>query len=211
MRRIVLPGEAVGKKVAAAGVFTEGEDSYASVYGMMDEREGIVRIVPLRGKYYPVRDDMVIGVVSDVKFGGCTVDINSPYSAFMPAEEEEFNYRDVVLAKIERVEETRNAVLGGARLLRGGELIEVSPVKVPRVIGKKGSMLAMITDATKCDVIVGRNGRICLKGGNLLLAQAALLKIEDEAHTTGLTDRIKRFLEAEAGQQATAGVTPQGP
>lgn len=200
MRKIVVPGEAVGKKVSAMGVFTEGEDSFASTYGMLDEREGSVRIVPLHGKYYPVRDDMIIGVVSDVKFGGCTVDINSPYNAFMPAEGDEFNHRDVVLARIERVEETRNGVLGGARILRGGELIEISPVKIPRVIGKKGSMLAMIKDATKCDVVVGRNGRIWLKGGNLAVAQAAILKIEDEAHTPGLTDRIKGFLETETGQ-----------
>jgi exosome complex RNA-binding protein Rrp4 len=39
------------------------------------------------------------------------------------------------------------------------------------------------------------NGLIWLKDGNIALATEALLKVEREAHLSGLTDTIKNFLE----------------
>ncbi|MEK6946627.1 MAG: KH domain-containing protein, partial [Nanoarchaeota archaeon] len=85
----------------------------------------------------------------------------------------------------------------GLRKLKGGRIIEVDANKVPRIIGKQGSMVVMIKEATQCNIIVGQNGLIWIDGGpmNELLAIQAIRKISAESHTTGLTDKIKGFLE----------------
>jgi exosome complex component RRP4 len=47
-------------------------------------------------------------------------------------------------------------------------------------------------------MIVGQNGCIWFKGNNFedeFLVLQAIEKIDREAHTTGLTDRVKEFLE----------------
>jgi len=73
--------------------------------------------------------------------------------------------------------------------------MEIMPVRIPRVIGKKNSMVNMLEEKTKCDLFVGRNGRIWMRGEKIDLLKKAILKIEKEAHTSGLTERIKEFLE----------------
>ncbi|MEM4767302.1 MAG: KH domain-containing protein, partial [Ignisphaera sp.] len=81
--------------------------------------------------------------------------------------------------------------------ITSGSLVEIEPCKVARVIGKKKSMLNMLIEQTKCEIFVGNNGRILLKCPNLELEYIAILaikKIENEAHTTGLTERIKDFV-----------------
>ena len=85
----------------------------------------------------------------------------------------------------------------GLRKLKGGRIIEVNPHKVPRIIGKQGSMVMMIKDATKCNITVGQNGLIWIDGEpmNELLALQTIRKIEKESHMSGLTDKIKEYLE----------------
>lgn len=61
-------------------------------------------------------------------------------------------------------------------------------------------MLDMMRDATKSEIFIGKNGRIWISGGNSVLAARAILKIEKEAHTTGLTERISAFLKEEANK-----------
>lgn len=193
MRKIVVPGEKITGKVLA-NVYREGDENYSMVLGLLDKEDDIGRIIQLGGKYLPNEGDYVVGVVVDVKFGGYTVEINSPYSAFLPSQRE-YDYFDVVSAKIQEVDEVKNVVLGEERKLIEGETIEISPVKVPRVIGKKGSMLALLREKTGCDIFVGKNGRIWIRGEKAIKAKQTILKIEAEAHSDGLTDRIKEFLE----------------
>ena len=97
--------------------------------------------------------------------------------------------------KVANVDEVKNALLAEPRKLIGGEIIEVEPVKIPRIIGRNSSMVSMIKQYTKCEVTVGKNGRIHLKGGDSAKALSAIVKICKESHTSGLTDRIKQYLE----------------
>ena len=85
----------------------------------------------------------------------------------------------------------------GLRKLKGGRIVEVASNKVPRIIGKQGSMVSMIKDATGCNISVGQNGIIWIDGSpeGELLAIMAIRKIEEESHLSGLTDKIKGFLE----------------
>jgi exosome complex component RRP4 len=77
--------------------------------------------------------------------------------------------------------------------------VDISHTRVPRLIGKGGSMIGMLKKEVNCDIFVGQNGRIWINGGEkeMDLAQKTILLIEKEAHTNGLTDRIVDFLKLE--------------
>src|SRR5208282_4020965 len=106
-----------------------------------------------------------------------------------------FEPGDVVEARIKEVENRKTIILGEAKLLEGGRIIRVKPKKVLRVIGKKNTMINQIKETTKTDIVVGLNGIIWLRGGDIELAEDAIFKIEREAHVSGLTEMIKRYLE----------------
>ena len=67
---------------------------------------------------------------------------------------------------------------------------------MPRLIGKKGSMINMIKDKTGCKIVVGQNGLVWVKGKQEMeqIVKDTIKLIEKEAHTSGLTDRIKNRL-----------------
>jgi exosome complex component RRP4 len=81
-----------------------------------------------------------------------------------------------------------------ARKLFGGITIKITPYKVARVIGKGGSMIELIKKKTGSEIYVGQNGVIWIKGGNKEKAIEAILTIEKEAHTVGLTEKIAKML-----------------
>jgi len=193
-KKIVIPGEEIQGRIRN-NVFEEKGKRYSTVYGLLYSDGDYSRIVPLKGKYIPRREDYIVGIVTDIKFGGYTVEINSPYSSFLPSQRE-YDYGDVLFAKVSNVNEVKNVSLIGDRKLYEGDLIEISSAKVARVIGRKNSMLDLLKDKTGCDIFVGRNGRIWLRGENAAKAEEAILMIEKEAHTDGLTEKITKFLEA---------------
>ncbi len=196
-RRILLPGDLVSSTPKRLeGCFVEKGNTFASVVSIQVGE----RVIPLKGFYVPHYGDYVIGIVKDVRFNGYEVEINSPYDGQLSSRDlrEEYKIGDVVSAKIASVNEVNEAELVDSRRLWGGELMDVEHVKVPRVIGRNASMLSMLKEYTKTDILVGKNGRIYLRGGDAALASLAILKICREAHTSGLTDRIKAFLVEQA-------------
>jgi len=193
MKQIIVPGEKIEGKVNRH-FYRRGEEKFSTLYGILSEKEGFSKIVPLKGKYFPLEGDFVVGIVVEVKYNGCFVDINSPYSGFLMTRNS-YEHGDVLIAKVIKVDEVKKVLLGEDRKLIGGNLIEILPVKVPRVIGKKNSMLDLIREKTGSNVFVGRNGRIWIKGGSIAKAEEAIFRIEREAHTTGLTERITKMLE----------------
>lgn len=199
MSELVLPGTfVVDKPMRVEGTFVEKNKTFTSVIGML--RDG--RVIPLKGYYVPRLGDYVIGVVSEIRFSGFEVDLNSPYPGNISARDtrEAFEVGDVVSAKVRAVTEVNKSDLIEPRKFWGGRLMEVESVKVPRLIGRNGSMLDMLKTYCKCDVFVGKNGRAYLKGGNVALAEMAVLKISRESHLRGLTDRMKHFLEKESSK-----------
>ncbi|MEM3400140.1 MAG: exosome complex protein Rrp4 [Candidatus Micrarchaeia archaeon] len=192
--RFVVPGELVFEEERLTpNTYKRNGKTYASIVGIFDG----AKVVPLSGPYVPSIGDYVVGIIEDVKFVGYDVNINSPYTGFLHSKEssQEFELGMIIGAKVLSVDEVKSAILGSPSLLRGGSIIEISSAKIPRVIGKKNSMINMIRDMTGCDIVVGRNGRVWIKGEKSGLATLAILKIEREAHTSGLTDRVRRLLE----------------
>jgi exosome complex component RRP4 len=70
------------------------------------------------------------------------------------------------------------------------------------VIGKNGSMIQMLKNMTGCRIYVGQNGRIWVDGEleNIVRAVKAITTIEEEAHSMGLTEKIKKLLEEDSGK-----------
>ena len=85
----------------------------------------------------------------------------------------------------------------GTRKLREGIILHITPTKVARVIGKGGSMINLLKEKTGCEILVGQNGRVWIRGKNKHKVVEAILMIERESHTYGLTEKVRRFLEGE--------------
>jgi exosome complex component RRP4 len=131
-------------------------------------------------------------------------------SEFIPKGADLTRYLDVgdyIIAKITNVTSQILVDLTmkgpGLKKLPSGRILEVNTNKVPRIIGKQGSMVGMIKQATDCRILVGQNGLIWIQGepSGELIAVKAIRKIEQESHISGLTDRIKDFLEKETGKK----------
>ncbi|ADP77622.1 ribosomal RNA-processing protein RRP4 [Methanothermus fervidus DSM 2088] len=211
-RDIVVPGEKLAGNdyIAGRGTFIEEDKIYSSVVGLVSIKGKRIEVIPLQGKYIPKKNDSVIGKVVDVKFARWIVDIRSPYSAILPVSEvidkgkknleEIFGIGDTLFLKIIEVDEVKKVKLGlhegGPIKLEGGTLAYITPSKVPRVIGRKGSMIKMLKKLTNCEILLGQNGVIWVKGDKKMeeIVKRALEMIDREAHTSGLTDRVKEFI-----------------
>ncbi|MEM1551996.1 MAG: exosome complex RNA-binding protein Rrp4 [Candidatus Bathyarchaeia archaeon] len=219
-RQIATPGDllAEGDYIAGENTYKEGNRIYAARIGLVEYEDKKVSVVALRAFYIPRVGDTVIGTVVEVGFSGWTVDINAPYLAILRASDvlnrpfkpqkndltEVLDVGDLVVAKIVSYDRTHNPQLSvdepGLGKITRGQIVKITPTKIPRVIGKKGSMISMIKQETGCHIILGHNGIILITGKSLEdeeLAMMAIHKIEEESHTTGLTDRILQMIKKE--------------
>ncbi len=219
-RQLVTPGDLVaeGNYLAGENTFKENEKLYATRVGLVEYDERKVSVVALKAFYIPTIGDTIIGKVTDVTMGGWILDINAPYPALLRASDVmERSYRpqkdelssifdvgDLVIAKIVSYDRTRDPLLTvrepGLGKISRGQILEITPTKIPRIIGRKGSMISVIKRETGCHILLGQNGLVLISGKNLddeQLAVMAIHKIENESHTSGLTDRVTEMLKKE--------------
>ncbi len=198
MKKIVVPGEVITEQRKRTGehAYSSSGKIYSDVIGITDNESMTASVVPLKGFYVPKTGDIVIGLVVSELFSGFLVDIGSFSLSFMSKDgvREPLKKKSIVSVKILRVNEVNDADLSEPRVFYGGEILNISPVKIPRVIGKNGSMLEVLKRGTNCNIMVGRNGRIWAKGGNVELLLKAIKIIEEEAHLPNLTNKITEFL-----------------
>jgi len=203
-KSISVPGEtlAVGMDILpGTGAYRDGEKIVAKRLGLVTIDGRTIKLIPLSGRYIPKTGDTVICKVIDVGFNGWRLDTNSAYSAMLSMKDatsdfiarganltQYYDLGDHIVCKIVNVTSQK---------LIDVTIIEVDPNKVPRIIGKQGSMVMMVKDATRCNISVGQNGLIWIDGEPVdeLLAIQTIRKIERESHMSGLTDKIKEFLE----------------
>lgn len=220
MYKVVIPGDFISEEVdrAAEGTYVESGKVYSMRYGIVDEKDGI-KVVPLSGKYVPKKGDVVIGKIIEISFPYWIVDIASPYkarlhvSAFAEDKRVEFgdmdrylNLGDLIVGKVMNVDVTMAIELAlqkDFKIEEGGRLVEISPTKVPRIIGRKGSMIKILKEKCNCFIFIAKNGRIWIKGmeEDMNMVMEMVLKIANEAHTSGLTDRIAYFLDSFKGDK----------
>lgn len=213
---IVVPGETIATGMSflpGKGTYRDNDTIRAQQLGMISVDGKVVKIIPLSGRYEPKIKDRVIGQVTDVLMSGWRVGINSAYEAVMTLKDatsefiprgadltQYFNIGDYIMCQIVNVTSQKLVDVSlkgpGLKKLKGGRTINVTPQKVPRIIGKDGSMISTIKKATGCDIVVGQNGVVWLNGepeGEVKAVQAIRM-IEEEAHLGGLTDRVSEFL-----------------
>jgi len=219
-RQLVTPGDLLAEDdyIAGDNTYKDNNKIYASRVGLVDYEVRKVYVVALKAFYIPSAGDTVIGKVVEVSTGGWMVDINAPYLAMLRASDvmdrpfrprtsdlpSIFDVGDLIIAKIVAYDRTSDPLLtvrepGLGKIMRG-QLVEITPTKIPRVIGSKGSMISMIKEETACQITVGQNGLILISGKtpeDERLAVMAIHKIEEESHTSGLTDRVTEMLRKE--------------
>ena len=219
--RHVIPGEVIttGSYRSEQNTFAEGEKIISSIIGLSDIRDGSVRVIPLTGGYLPEDDDLVIGKIVSHSAMSWQVDINSCYEGMLPASDvfgrdfsshsddltSKLDNGDLIAARIVNSDKTRDPLLtiSGRELgkIDSGELMYLSPSKVPRLIGKRGSMIQMIESATNANVTIGQNGLIviaCDDSNGLIKAINAVELIEEQAHVANLTDKVNEMLESKS-------------
>ena len=180
-RKIVVPGETIVKGrdfLPGDGTRREDEDIVANKFGLSEISERLVKVIPLSGAYIPRKGNSVIGQIMDITFNGWLIDIGCAGSGFLSLMEvpqyinkdemaEYLNFGDLVQAKIIGVKSKGidlTIKIRGLGKLSGGMVTKVNPNKVPRVIGKEGSMVNVIKSKTDCDISVGQNGLVWIHG-----------------------------------------------
>jgi len=219
-RKQVIPGDVIASGDYRYGSYIEkrGSDYIALRIGLGEVSSEGVKLIPLTGPYLPHVDDQVVGKVIDMSGFGWEIDINSSFFGYLPASfvfgrdfspathdlSSKFKVGDLLLCKIEAFDRSRDPQISirgpGLGKVPKGEIVKISPTKVPRLIGRKGYMVNMISAQTGCELKVGQNGLVVVSGPpeGILKAANAIKMIEEEAHLADLTTKVQNFLGAEA-------------
>jgi exosome complex component RRP4 len=187
------------------GTYRVGGKIYASVLGLLAPRPPFVHVIPLSGRYIPKPNDVVIGTVTDVQGTFWLLDIGAPrwaplhmtgtpWQVEIGETEKYLHVGDSVVVRVENLDATGRigvTMLGeGLGKLEGGSIEKISPARVPRVVGRGGSMI-----------------RVWVNGDPDAIARvrAALRMIQEGGQRSGLTERVDSFLKS------TASSDEQGP
>ncbi|MFH1823103.1 MAG: exosome complex RNA-binding protein Rrp4 [archaeon] len=214
-RMLVVPGEVIetgDKFLPGEGTRKEGKEIVASRFGLLEKSDSLIKIIPLGGTYSPRPGNNIIGRIRDITFNGWLVDMDSAVSAFLPIMDypgrvnkndltEQLAIGDAIIAKIRSVKSKGIDLTlkeRGLRKLEDGFIMKINPTRVPRIIGRAGSMVTLIKDQTGCSILVGQNGYVWIRGkdpDSELLAKKAIELIIAKPFVSGLTDVVKEFLE----------------
>jgi len=196
---ILIPGDSLKKKNINS---YERENNYYSKYVLLVNEDKTTRLF---GYYIPEVNDVVIGKVIDVLSNLWIIDINSPYMGKLSLKDigtdpnDLYTYGDYILCQIVKV--TKNKLIDldikKKEKLNDGLILKVDPAKIPRLIGKNSSMLNLIKENLKIDIIIGKNGRIYLNGNvnNVSKAVDIIRFIINNSYKMGLTEKVKEILE----------------
>ncbi|MDA4116304.1 MAG: exosome complex RNA-binding protein Rrp4 [Thaumarchaeota archaeon] len=231
-RKQVIPGDVIVTGDYRPGMYVQrrGSDMVALRVGLAEIVRNDVKVIPLSGAYIPRAEDMVVGKVVNVTGYGWEADINSCFVGYLPGQfvfgrdfspsthdlTTRFTVGDLMLAKIEAFDRTRDPQLSirgpGLGKIPQGEIVKMTPMKIPRLIGRKGYMINMIAEFSACEIKVGQNGVVVVDGPaeGVRKAVQAIELIEQEAHTADLTTKVQQLLGAPVGPAPAAGPENSG-
>ena len=221
-REVVIPGECLAEGMdylPGDNTYREGDKIFSKVLGLVGVAGRVMKITPLSGPYLPTTGDKIIAQVFDITMSGWRFKTNTAYSAMMNVKDasSRFIKRDEDLSKILAIGDYAVVTITkvtsqnlidltmkepGLHQVSGGRLVKINSQKVPRIIGKQGSMISLIKDKTGCNITVGQNGIVWIKGDSdkELLAEKAVKMIEARSHEEGLTGKMEKFLSGGASQ-----------
>ena len=217
-KRYVLPGDFITTAPLRlqGNVVLEGKRVIATSIGLSDVSADSVRVIPLTGVYMPKIDDLVIGIIQYIFGNSWFADINSCYQGMLLGQDvfgrgsyptlndmkERLGKSDLIFAKIVNYDRTREPLISinGQNLgkIDDGELIKISPAKVPRLIGKHGSMIQSIEESTGASITIGQNGWVIFKSDNPISIKNAIASIKMAdliLHDDNLEEKIQNMLD----------------
>ena len=215
--QFVLPGDVIvtGDYRPEQNVILEGNRLMSTAIGFSEIKDDLVTVTPLTGLYTPKTDDLVIGKIVSHNALSWEVDINSYYSGILTASDifgkdyspsrDDLSLKlktgDIILARIANVN-SRDPLITiiGENLgkIDAGELVKISPAKIPRLLGKHKSMIQSIETSTNATITVGQNGLIILKCDNstgLKKAIASIKMVGMAQHDANLEEKIQNILD----------------
>ena len=218
-KRYVLPGDFITTAPLRLddNVVLEGKRIISTTIGLSDVSADSVRVISLNGIYTPKIDDLVIGTIQHISGNSWFADINSYYQGMLLGQDvfgrgsypttsemkERLDKGDIIYARIANSDRQREPLISIADKNLGkidsGELTKISPTKIPRLIGKRGSMIQTIEESTNASITVGQNGLVvvsCNETNGLLKALAAIRMVDEQAHIVDLTDKVKKMLKS---------------
>ena len=201
-QRLVTPGMAVGPsagKRAGSGVRIVENTFISTQLGWLKELNNTVSVDPIHTSFIPRSGDLVVGIVAEVRSNLWFLDINGAFQALLPMSlapwkvefgtaRQHMDIGDVVLARVQEVDESHNVVLTmkgvGLRRLNQGTLVNLPVQHLGRIRGQNNERLQRIKDATDCRIILGENGRVWIDGDSdgMAVARRLVTKIASEAH-----------------------------
>lgn len=216
----VLPGDilAEGDYLGGRGSFKEKDKVKSKVLGVARIKDNLIRVVPMSGIYIPQEGDKVIGRISGIGATNWWVELDSPYDGYLALSEgsedfidldetelsEIYDIGDLIYTEVINVTKQKDVKLSMedriCKKLTGGRIVRIPPSKVPRLIGKGGSMVEMIKDATSTKIIIGQNGVIWVNGKDTELAIKAIKTVDRKSHEEGLTEKIEKMLKEGEGK-----------
>ncbi|MGQ9478429.1 MAG: exosome complex RNA-binding protein Rrp4 [Thermoproteota archaeon] len=217
-RPIVVPGEYVGDAklhIPGVNVLKVSDRMLATAVGLVRTEGKRLDVIALKSFYQPRIRDLVVGIIKEPVMVGWTVDINSPFLAFLPASEYAEKRIRFSRDSMSKIMEAGTVIIGlvkdasifsspvitlrgrGLGVVQDGTLLSITASKVPRLIGKKGSMLSLIERETGVRLTVGQNGRVIVHSEDPVIVskiREVLNMIERESHIYGLTERVEILL-----------------
>ncbi|HKQ21620.1 MAG TPA: exosome complex RNA-binding protein Rrp4 [Nitrososphaeraceae archaeon] len=226
-KRYVIPGDVIieGNYRPLMNVIKKDNFIIATRIGIAESSKDGIKVIPLSGVYIPRVNDIVIGKIIDNSSLSWEVDINAIFSAHLPAQDvfgrdfspakDDMKKRlapgDLVTSRIITFDRTRDPMLTiqekDLGKISNGEFLKISSTRVPRLIGKRGSMIQTIEQATQTRILIGQNGILVVTGKNnegISLAFKAIKLVEEEAHTSNLTQRVKDLLNVSEEEEVTS-------
>ncbi len=218
-RKYVIPGDVIttGPFRPEQNVILEGNKIISTMIGVTEIYDDSVKVISLTGKYIPKINDLVIGKVLSHTSLSWELYINSCYVGFLPAQDvfgrdfsahadeltSKLKAGDLVAARIANFDRTRDPLVTIADRdlgkIESGDLVKISPSKVPRLIGKRGAMIQAIETATDAIITIGQNGWVvvsCENPEGLLKAKKAIQMVNEQAHVANLADQVNEMLES---------------
>lgn len=217
-KNIVLPGDVLAEGidyVSGKGTYRKDDKILSLQVGMFSSEGRVLKVIPLSGRYIPKLNDTIIARVTNITMSGWIIDTNSAYQGMLGLKDgtdvfvpkgsdlrKYFDIGDYIVCKIINLTSQKlidvSTKGSNIRKLGEGRIIKVTPSKVPRIIGKAGSMINAIKERTNSKVIVGQNGVIWLKNDDPILEVLTVETfefIEENAHKSGLTDKVSLWLD----------------
>lgn len=182
--RLVTPGMAIeplsGKRVGS-GALAQNEQIIATRLGWVREINNTVSVDPINSAYMPRSGDLIIATVAEVRNNLWFMDINGPFQGLLPmslapwkvefgAARQHMGIGDVVMARVQEVDECHNVVLTmkgvGLRRINEGSILSVPVNHVESIRGDNNETLHRLREACDCRIMVGENGKVWVDGSS---------------------------------------------